>query len=86
MKRVITTLQPTPPYNFDLTAAYATYFRGRYGSDRFESGVFQRLLNTGTPLRPEEALDYSYRWSPYRSYVTVYLFTAMRSGYVFPSI
>ena len=41
------------------------------------------LLNMGTPLSPEEALDYSRRWSPYRSYVTAYMFAAIRSGYVF---
>ena len=50
MKRAIITLKPVPPYNFDLTAAYATYFRGRYGSDTFEGGVFQRLLDLGDRL------------------------------------
>ena len=50
MERVIITLSPTPPYNFDLTAAYATYFRGRYGSDTFEGGIFQRLLDLGDCL------------------------------------
>jgi len=44
-----------------------------------------RLLNGETPLSPEETLEYSRRWSPFRSYVTAYLFAAMRSGYVFPS-
>ena len=38
------------------------------------------LVNGGTPMSPEEALDYSLRWSPYRSYVTTYLFAAIRSG------
>lgn len=46
--------------------------------------VLGQLLNKGKPLKPEEALEYSSRWSPYRSYVTAYLFAAMRSGYTFP--
>jgi DNA-3-methyladenine glycosylase II len=36
---------PVPPYDFNLTAGYATYFRGRYGTDNFEKGVFRRLLD-----------------------------------------
>lgn len=48
--------------------------------------ILGQLLNAGTPLRPEEALEYSSRWSPFRSYVTAYLFAAMRSGYIFPSV
>jgi DNA-3-methyladenine glycosylase II len=47
--------------------------------------ILGQLLNAGTPLRPEEALEYSRRWSPFRSYVIAYLFAAMRSGYVLPS-
>jgi DNA-3-methyladenine glycosylase II len=50
MQQVVITLPPTPPYSFDLTAAYATYFRGRYGGDTFEDGVFQRLLDLGDQL------------------------------------
>ena len=46
--------------------------------------ILGKLLNKGEPLRPEEALEYSYRWSPFRSYVTAYLFAAVRTGYVFP--
>lgn len=38
------------------------------------------LVNRGVPMSPEEALDYSQRWSPYRTYVTAYLFAAIRSG------
>jgi len=38
------------------------------------------LLKSGSSLRPEEALEYSRRWSPFRSYVTTYLFAAVRSG------
>ena len=47
--------------------------------------VLGQLLNKGKPFQPEEAREYSSRWSPYRSYVTAYLFAAMRSGYAFPS-
>lgn len=38
------------------------------------------LLNDGHPLHPEEASEYSRHWSPFRSYVTTYLFAAVRSG------
>ena len=38
------------------------------------------LLKDGSPLHPEEALEYSQHWSPFRSYVTTYLFAAIRSG------
>ena len=38
------------------------------------------LVNGGRKMSAEEILKYSERWSPYRSYVTVYLFAAMRSG------
>lgn len=38
-----------------------------------------RLTNDG-PLGAEEALERSTGWSPYRSYVTTYLFAASRSG------
>jgi DNA-3-methyladenine glycosylase II len=55
-------------------------------SDGFPHGdlALQRLLGLlvsgSPPLSPEEALDYSHRWSPFRSYVTTYLFAAARSG------
>ena len=48
--------------------------------------VLGQLLNKGKPFQPEEAREYSSRWSPYRSYVTAYLFAAMQSGYAFPSV
>lgn len=41
----VVTITPTPPYNFDLTASYATYFRGQYGAESFREGVFRRLLD-----------------------------------------
>jgi DNA-3-methyladenine glycosylase II len=50
MKQTITTLAPVPPYDFDLTAAYATYFRGHYGTEWFHDGVFRRLLDVGDRL------------------------------------
>ncbi|MCH8207072.1 MAG: DNA-3-methyladenine glycosylase 2, partial [Chloroflexi bacterium] len=43
-------LRPRPPYDFDLTAGYLTYFRGRYGADAFEDGTFRRLLDVGGSL------------------------------------
>ncbi len=45
MKTAHFTLTPKPPYSFDLTAGYLAYFQGRYGADRFEDGVFSRLLD-----------------------------------------
>ena len=44
------TLSPTPPYDFELTAGFATYFTGRYGADIFENGTFRRLLDLGSIL------------------------------------
>jgi DNA-3-methyladenine glycosylase II len=38
------------------------------------------LVNGGAPMSAQEALEYSGRWSPYRSYVTTYLFAAARAG------
>jgi DNA-3-methyladenine glycosylase II len=39
------------------------------------------LLNGNKPFTPEEALKYSRKLSPFRSYFTTYLFAAIRSGY-----
>ncbi len=50
MDRTIVTIEPKPPYDFDLTAAYATYFRGHYGAERFDDGIFRRLLDCGGHL------------------------------------
>lgn len=50
MQCAITTLTPTSPYDFDLTGAYAAYFRGHYGADWFQAGVFRRLLDLGDCL------------------------------------
>ncbi len=38
------------------------------------------LVKHSKPLQSEEALQFSSRWSPFRSYVTAYLFAAIRSG------
>jgi 3-methyladenine DNA glycosylase/8-oxoguanine DNA glycosylase len=45
MERSIVTIRPRPPYDFELTGAYATYFRGQYGAESFQEGVFRRLLD-----------------------------------------
>ena len=44
------------------------------------------LLKEAEPLKPEQALDYSRRWSPFRSLVTAYVFAALRSGCLSPPI
>ena len=44
MKRALFSIRPVPPFDFDLTAGYITYFRGRYATDIFENGVYRRLL------------------------------------------
>ena len=38
------------------------------------------LVNGGVPVDPQDALEYSQRWSPYRSYATTYLFASARLG------
>ena len=62
-------LYPTPPFDFELTAGYHTYFQGRSGADNVEGGVYRRLLDldgrlilasvssTGTVDAPELALE-----------------------------
>ncbi len=45
MQSTTLTLRPTPPYDFDLTAAYHTYFQGRSGADNLDDGVYRRLLD-----------------------------------------
>ena len=44
MKRASFAMEPVPPFDFDLTAGYITYFRNRYATDVFESSVYRRLL------------------------------------------
>ena len=50
MDRLITNLQPAPPFDLELTAGYHTYFRGRYGSDSWVDGQYCRLLDLGPKL------------------------------------
>ena len=45
-----TTINPLPPFDFDLTAGYHTYFRGRYGGDPLEQGIHQRLVDLGSKV------------------------------------
>ena len=45
MKQTIIFLSPMPPFDFNLTAAYATYFQGQYAADHFHDGIYRRLLN-----------------------------------------
>jgi DNA-3-methyladenine glycosylase II len=44
MEKTVVSLRPESPYDFDLTASYAVYFRGRYGTESYDDGVFRRLL------------------------------------------
>ncbi len=50
MDRLITNLQPVPPFDLELTAGYHTYFRGRYGADSWVDGQYLRLLDLGSKL------------------------------------
>lgn len=38
-------LHPEPPFDFDLTAGYHTYFQGRSGADSLSDGTYRRLLD-----------------------------------------
>ena len=40
-------LEPEPPYDFDASAGFAVYGRGRYAADSMEDGVFSRALEIG---------------------------------------
>jgi DNA-3-methyladenine glycosylase II len=54
--------------------------------DAFPSGdlalqrVISNLYFNGAKLNQEQLEEFSRRWSPYRTYVTAYLFTALRAG------
>jgi DNA-3-methyladenine glycosylase II len=50
MDKFVTAITPQAPFDFDLTAGYHTYFRGRYGTDSLEQGVYRRLLDLGDKL------------------------------------
>ncbi len=55
-------------------------------SDGFPHGdlALQRMMGVlvgdGAPMPPDDALAYSDRWAPYRSWVTAYMFGAGRTG------
>ena len=38
-------LHPTPPFDFELTAGYHTYFQARSGADNLDAGVYRRMLD-----------------------------------------
>ena len=38
-------LQPVPPFDFELTAGYHTYFQARSGADSMDGEVYRRLLD-----------------------------------------
>lgn len=50
MDRLIASIKPVPPFNFELTAGYHTYFQSRYGTDTMEDGVYRRLLDLDDKL------------------------------------
>ena len=50
MDRLIGSIKPHPPFDFDLTVSYHTYFQSRYGTDRMEDGAYHRLLDLGDKL------------------------------------
>lgn len=50
MDRLTTSIKPVPPFDFELTAGYHTYFQSRYGTDTMADGVYQRLLDLGDKL------------------------------------
>ena len=50
MQTLTIRLQPTPPFDFELTAGYHTYFQGRSGADNLDGGAYRRLLDLGGRL------------------------------------
>ena len=45
MDKLTAGIKPKPPFDFDLTASYHTYFQSRYGTDTMEDGTYRRLLD-----------------------------------------
>ena len=45
MRTMTLRLYPTPPFDFELTASYHTYFQARSGADNMADGVYRRLLD-----------------------------------------
>lgn len=50
MDRLTVSIKPVPPFNFELTAGYHTYFQNRYGTDTMEDGVYRRLIDLDDKL------------------------------------
>ena len=50
MDRFTVSIKPVPPFNFELTAGYHTYFQNRYGTDTMEDGVYRRLIDLDDKL------------------------------------
>ena len=50
MRTMTFRLYPTPPFDFQLTASYHTYFQARSGADSIDGGVYRRLLDLGGKL------------------------------------
>ena len=45
MQTLTLRLRPMPPFDFELTAGYHTYFQGRAGADNLDGGAYRRLLD-----------------------------------------
>ena len=45
LQRASFTIEPVPPYDFHLTADYATHFTGRYLWEFYEKGVYRCVLD-----------------------------------------
>lgn len=50
LHRASFTIEPVPPYDFHLTADYATHFNGRYLWEFYEDGVYRCVLNLNGSL------------------------------------
>jgi DNA-3-methyladenine glycosylase II len=50
MDKATITIRPLAPFDFDLTAGYRTYYRGSYGTDSLNRGIYRRLLDLGDKL------------------------------------
>lgn len=50
VQRETFTVTPVPPFDFAMTADYATYFRGRYLWEFYEDGVYRRIVDLGGRL------------------------------------
>ena len=46
MKTVTRQFRPRAPFDFDMSAAFATYGGGRYAADSFEDGQFRRAMRS----------------------------------------